>query len=78
VAAVENGLRAPILGPAGNIVAHRNGALLAVRHGANARSIDSVLGEEITYRLRPLRPERNIVLARSTLVRVALDGDGVL
>src|SRR5439155_214466 len=78
VATVEHGLRAAILRPAGDVVAHRHGSLLAVGDRANALRVDAVLGQVGAHGRGSLRTERDIVLARAALVGVTLDGDGVL
>src|SRR6185503_2184472 len=78
VAAVEHGLGAAILRPAGNVVAHRHRALLAVGNRADALGIDAVLGQEVAHRLGAPRTQSDVVLAGAALVGVALDGDGVL
>ena len=78
VAAVEHRLGAAILRPAGDVVAHRHGPLLAVGDRADALGVDAVLGQEVAHRRGALGAERDVVLARAALVGVALDGDGVL
>src|SRR5882672_7565668 len=76
--AVEHGLSASVLRPAGYVVAHCHRPFLAIGDGADAGGIDSVLGQEVAHVLGALGPQRDVVLAGAALVRVALDGDGVL
>ena len=56
VAAVEHGLRAAILRPAGDVVAHCDRPLLAVGDGAHSRRIDSMLGQVVRTACARLAP----------------------
>jgi hypothetical protein len=52
-----------------------DGVLLAVGDGGDAARIDAARHEKALHRVRPARPEGEIVLARAALVAVALDAD---
>src|SRR5215212_3727017 len=74
-ACVQHRNRTAILGPAGDVVADRNWAFLAVRDRPHPRGIDAARGEEGAHRLCTPRAQRNIVFAGAALVGVAFDGE---
>ena len=78
MATVQHCLRASILRPAGNVVANRNRALLAVGYGSDARRIDAVAGQEIADGLRPLGSQRDVVFPRSPFVGMTFNRNRVL
>src|SRR5713101_6576080 len=67
-----------VLRPAGNVVAHRDRAFLAVGNRAHALRLDAARGEIVAHGLRAPGTERDVVLARATLIGMAFDGEGVL
>src|SRR5499427_6044413 len=71
----EDGDRATILRPAGDIVADCDRTFLPVRDCPHALWLDTPRGQIITRRLRTTRPERDVVLARAAFVGMALDGE---
>src|SRR5581483_12397479 len=76
-ARVEDRDRAPVLRPAGNIVADGDGAFLAVGNRAHARGRDSLGGQIIAHGLSAAGAERDVVFARAAFVRVSFDREGV-
>ena len=75
---IEHRHRATILRPAGNIVADRDRALLAVGDRAHALRLDAARGEIVAHGLCAPGAERDVVFARAALVGMALDGEGIL
>src|SRR3954449_12735000 len=69
---------AAILRPAGDVVANRDRAFLAVGHRAHAAGLDAARSEIIAHRLGPASAQRNVVFARAALVGVAFDREGVI
>src|SRR3954464_5252028 len=74
---VEHRYRAAVLRPAGDIVTHRDRALLAVGDRAHAVRLDTARGQIVAHRLRAPGAERDVVFARAALVGVALDREGI-
>src|SRR5689334_2078861 len=70
---VEHGHRAPVLRPAGDVVADCHRTLLAVGDGAHAVCRDSLRDHEVAHRIGATGTESEVVLARAALVGVALD-----
>src|SRR5471032_119601 len=76
-AGVEDRNGAAVLRPAGDVVADRDRALLAVGDRPHPRRIDTARGEEGAHRLRATCAQRDIVFAGAALVGMAFDGEGV-
>src|SRR5262249_28750116 len=74
---IQDGDGAAVLGPAGDVVANRNPALLTVGNGPHAVRVDATRGHEVANRLGPAGAERDVVLARASLIRVTLDRKAV-
>src|SRR5919112_6713943 len=70
-AAAEHGDRTAVLRPAGDVVADRDRALLAVGHGAEAVARDAAGDQVIPDDLGASGGERVVVLAGAALVRMA-------
>src|SRR5437588_12885263 len=75
---VEHRDGAPILRPAGYVVADGDRPLLAVGNGPHAMRLDPARGEIIVHRLRAPRAQRDIVFARAALVGMAFDREMIL
>ena len=75
--AVQHRDGAAVLRPAGDVVADRDGALLAVGNGAHAVGRDAARGEVVTHGLAAAGAERIVVFAGAALVGMAFDGEGV-
>src|SRR6516164_9701114 len=74
-AGVQHGDGAAVLRPAGDVVADRDRALLAVRDGAHAAAIDAAREHVGLDRLGAAGAERDVVFAGAALVGVAFDGE---
>src|SRR3954447_24157043 len=74
-ACVQHRHRAAVLGPAGDVIADRNRAFLAVGDRPHPRGIDAARGEEGAHRRSTPRAQRNVVFAGAALVGVAFDGE---
>src|SRR5262245_15419795 len=74
---VQHSDRAAVLRPAGDVVADRNRALLAVGDGAHAARIDAARGKERTHGLGAAGAEGDVVFAGAALVGMSFDGEGV-
>ena len=75
--AVQHRDGAAVLRPAGDVVADRDRALLAVGDGAHAVGCDAARGEVVAHGLTTAGAERVVVLAGAALVGMAFDGEGV-
>src|SRR5271169_899608 len=75
---VQHSLRATVLRPAGDVVAHRDRPFLAVGDGPHPGSADAVRGQIRLHRGSTARTERNVVLPRAALVGMAFDRYRVL
>src|SRR5262249_17646765 len=71
----EDGDRATILRPAGDIIADRDRTFLPVGDCPHALWLDTPRGQIITRRLRTTRAERDVVLTRAAFVGMTLDGE---
>src|SRR5947209_3672081 len=76
-AGVQHRDRTTVLRPARDVVADRDRALLAVGDRPHPRGIDAARGQEGANRLGTAGAERDVVFARSALIRMAFDGEGV-
>src|SRR5262244_3938025 len=76
--AVEHRDGAAVLRPAGDVVAHRDRALLAVGDRPYAVGIDAARDQVVAGHLGAAGAERDVVLARAALVGMTFDGEGVL
>src|SRR5690349_17225716 len=74
-ARVQHRDRTAVLGPAGDVVADRDRAFLAVGNGAHAARIDTMSRHVGFYRLGTAGAERNVVFAGAALVRMTFDGE---
>src|ERR1700720_3994435 len=74
LAARQHRNRAAILRPAGDVVAGRDGPLLAIADGANSCRRNAAGHEIVLGGFGPPRAQREIIFARATLVGMALDG----
>src|SRR5205085_1777887 len=68
---------AAILRPTGNIIAHRDRPLLAIRDRAHALARNAARHQILADGFGAPRAKRDVVFARATLVGVALDREGV-
>src|SRR5438105_2218954 len=75
---IENRDRAPVLRPAGDIIADCDRALLAVGNRAHALPLHAARNQIIARRLRATGTERDVVFARAALVGMPFDQEGVL
>src|SRR5690606_25924063 len=73
----ENGDGAPVLRPAGNVVAHGDRTFLAVGDRADACRRNAPGDQEVAGRRRTAGAEREVVFAGAAFVRMALDGDRI-
>ena len=76
--AVQHGDGAAVLAPAGDVVADRDRALLAVGDGLHAVAGDALGDQKVARGGGAAGAERQVIFARAALVGMAFDGDGVV